>query len=937
MLPNALPHPARQLAVLFVVGFLAVFVQPGQGQSTSSLNFFKNYFIEGDYVVGGVGVRGTGQGGFATAALPMSGVPANADIVAAFLYWETVVTTTSAQGNVGAQFRGNDLTAIAKELNPAGTSPCWSSGGGTGGAEGAHRMKAYRADVLRFLPFRTGADGQPVGKRLVNDADLTTAGLAGHTIRLPDAGSGNAVPSTAGASLLVVYRDPSMPLKAIVVYDGGYTMDQSTDALLLPIQGFYQASNLSPNARMTHIVGDGQPNFSERVLFNGSVIATNPFTGALGPAGDPAWDNTTFNGLALPGGASSATISVDHDSFDPFDCLSWGAIVFSTTVQDTDYDGLLDVWETTSGVQDPSGHSLPDIHAMGANPNVQDLFVEIGYMTTGGYNTPLGAVSAHSHMPSDAVLNGIATVFHNAGPRNPAPGVTISGPINLHLDVGTNYGGSLPNANQCQANWQPACAIIPPSLARGGEAISEAPCVTSPEHPCQFPDYPGTVGWKEGFQTLRDEPLNFPDEASCSAAGLLCQRRFDENRKEFFKYGLYAHAIGVPRGIVDDPSTPIDERHTPRSISGVADGGYGGGDFMITLGFWGNNFTGTEFAQIATTVHEMGHTTGLKHGGAPATLVMPSPNCKSNYESVMNYLFQIRGLIGPNGPVVDFSRQVLNPLNESSLTETALTASGSPMLYPTRWYAPLSSSILDQLINTTPASKHCNGSSLTSADTVPTIRVDGTSTGPIDWNANGLVYPQDLQTLAQDINYNGTINHATQDGVFTGFDDWLHMDLRHTASRVNMARLSLEIEFQDAGEGDSVDFGEGDSVDFGEGDSVDFGEGDSVDFGKDLDFDTATSVGNPPNHLTYTTTKSSIDLSWDPPHAGAVTQYQVWRATGAITATNLPVKIFSTTQPVPPTTYSDTSSRNNVLYSYFVTVTVGGKQSGPSNIILASR
>ena len=96
-------------------------------------------------------------------------------------------------------------------------------------------------------------------------------------------------------------------------------------------------------------------------------------------------------------------------------------------------------------------------------------------------------------------------------------------------------------------------------------------------------------------------------------------------------------------------------------------------------------------------------------------------------------------------------------------------------------------------------------------------------------------------------------------------------------------------------------------------------------------------MGNPPNHLTYTTTKSSIDLSWDPPHAGAVTQYQVWRATGAITATNLPVKIFSTTQPVPPTTYSDTSSRNNVLYSYFVTVTVGGKQSGPSNIILASR
>ena len=58
------------------------------------------------------------------------------------------------------------------------------------------------------------------------------------------------------------------------------------------IDGFYQAS-ASPAARMTHIVGDGRSGVSEKVLFNGQLIATNPFVGAEGPK----WDNPTFDRL----------------------------------------------------------------------------------------------------------------------------------------------------------------------------------------------------------------------------------------------------------------------------------------------------------------------------------------------------------------------------------------------------------------------------------------------------------------------------------------------------------------------------------------------------------------------------------------------------------------------------------------------------------------
>ena len=97
-------------------------------------------------------------------------------------------------------------------------------------------------------------------------------------------------PRAVGASLVVVYRDPLKSFKAIVIYDGGVkktafsTMNQ-TDCRVLPGLG-----QVHEPARMTHIVGDGRPYVSEKVLFNGQAIATNPFVGAEGPK----WDNPTF-------------------------------------------------------------------------------------------------------------------------------------------------------------------------------------------------------------------------------------------------------------------------------------------------------------------------------------------------------------------------------------------------------------------------------------------------------------------------------------------------------------------------------------------------------------------------------------------------------------------------------------------------------------------
>src|SRR5215467_1614609 len=111
----------------FAIAAFMVFFSMAVAQDTAeaqSLNFFKNYFVTGDYVSGGVGLRGLGVtssaiqavsggvGSYATGVIHMSGVPGyvsngvgcsmlvprcvqHADIVAAYLYWETVAATGS--------------------------------------------------------------------------------------------------------------------------------------------------------------------------------------------------------------------------------------------------------------------------------------------------------------------------------------------------------------------------------------------------------------------------------------------------------------------------------------------------------------------------------------------------------------------------------------------------------------------------------------------------------------------------------------------------------------------------------------------------------------------------------------------------------------------------------------------------------------------------
>jgi hypothetical protein len=107
--------------------FLLRFLEPSPAYGDDALKFFQNYFVTGDYVVGGVGIRGLGVtdpatqaitggvGTYATGVIHMGAVPGyvsnevpqHADIVAAYLYWATIAgPDVDASQLVNGTFRG---------------------------------------------------------------------------------------------------------------------------------------------------------------------------------------------------------------------------------------------------------------------------------------------------------------------------------------------------------------------------------------------------------------------------------------------------------------------------------------------------------------------------------------------------------------------------------------------------------------------------------------------------------------------------------------------------------------------------------------------------------------------------------------------------------------------------------------------------------------
>src|SRR5207302_64264 len=217
---------------------------PQTAQAQDALGFFKNWFVTGDYVAAGIGLRGQGQyhadpcadqasaakakgqnlsvvpcgtrsttnfaGNFAQNVITVSGLPVSpingtyvpADIVAAFLYWQAdepaSPTTNDAPMARSGVFDGNPIVGavVGDRLNPA----CDTS-------TGARYGRVYRADVRKYLAYNVDTKNK-------TDASKNTGANGIHWVSLADRGSATSGPIVNGASLVIVYRVlvPGKPL-----------------------------------------------------------------------------------------------------------------------------------------------------------------------------------------------------------------------------------------------------------------------------------------------------------------------------------------------------------------------------------------------------------------------------------------------------------------------------------------------------------------------------------------------------------------------------------------------------------------------------------------------------------------------------------------------------------------------------------------------------
>jgi hypothetical protein len=515
----------EMFTILLAAVFLLIIVsaQAVVAQNPPPLNIFTNYFVTGDYVVGGW-VEASSANGFATGTISIpdsqnqpraASVPAGADIVAAYLYWGTVEGSQTLF--VGQQAVFNNYKIIGKVLGNPNAPTSWSSGGCTGSSGGSKTMRMYRADVRPYLPLDLGSTSPTFGALAANGPV---------TVKIADSGSnGNTQPNALGATLVVIYRQlsPGVPLNAIVLYDGSYAPNNGSPTMNQTLVGFYEP-DATHTAKITHIVANGQANKGQNVSFGGNPLLSlysnlPPFPGIYGAWDNPTWDVSQYVHGGLPSDTfdKQETTSVTPTSTNS-GCVNWGAMIFSTTVQDTDADGLLDVWE-----EQPNGGGVPgyidavsgnQVLLPGADPGKKDIFVQVDYLTLRDPNNPNPLTNVlHSHLPKQQALDAVGLAFLNQH-------------INVHFDLpsgiytGDNYVIST-GANQANV---------------GGNEIPEISLLCTGAA-CAFPNQPA-VSWKGGVEAVQNT-----QNPNATPGNLY----FQTGRGQSYRYVLFGHSMGEPR------------------------------------------------------------------------------------------------------------------------------------------------------------------------------------------------------------------------------------------------------------------------------------------------------------------------------------------------------------------------------------------------------
>ncbi|MGN6108933.1 MAG: DUF4215 domain-containing protein [Kofleriaceae bacterium] len=208
---------------------------------------FDNTYPGGGVVVAGASLAGrTGILPNPNATITVAGIPANATVQRALLYW-----AISNGSDTTATFAGQPVTG---QQVAVGGQTCW---GGTN--------RTFRADV-------TG--------RVTGNGNYVVTGLPSALLTLG--------PDTDGVALMVVYQVASQPARRILIRDGAITTAVRDDVATDTFPGLAAQPGM---ARLHMIVGDGQSSPDGQFTFAGQNLGTNQWQGGEGPL----WDTQSYN------------------------------------------------------------------------------------------------------------------------------------------------------------------------------------------------------------------------------------------------------------------------------------------------------------------------------------------------------------------------------------------------------------------------------------------------------------------------------------------------------------------------------------------------------------------------------------------------------------------------------------------------------------------
>lgn len=343
------------------------------------------------------------------------------------------------------------------------------------------------------------------------------------------------------------------------------------------------------------------------------------------------WDvlatGESFNNQALQG-----------DSFDNGMGLSWSrslaggeSVTIESTINftsaggvdpadlaDLDGDALPDIWET-DGVPVEAGGPL-DLAAMGASPEHKDILIHVDFIE-----------SMPAYAKRDAIqgMTKVRQLFADS------PVLNIDGTrgINVHIDCGGQCYMNSPTATLDDlgetTRWGSRSESR--SLDDNGRGYSWSPTSTAY---CEYTPY-----WEgEMFDplTLRFECL----EPTGSASEEMMRSLDSTHRLQAFRYALVTDSMGTSESSGSSSAVfPDDLGDTDASSDTMKSEG-----FIVAAGTDGDWLNRVEFA--GTFMHELGHSLGLWHGGlfGPKSLEQSAFDCKTNYESVMSYYYQLSGI-----------------------------------------------------------------------------------------------------------------------------------------------------------------------------------------------------------------------------------------------------------------------------------------------------